>query len=96
MHVTGKIDYVELPAAGASLPAVKAFFAEAFGWSFTDYGPEYAAFNEGLDGGFYSDSAEAVNKPLVILYVFGSTTRTVRSAVKGWMEPRRKEQNLSG
>ena len=68
MHVTGKVDYVELPAPGASLPAVKAFFTEAFGWSFIDYGPEYASFSEGLDGGFYSDAAEAVNKPLVILY----------------------------
>ena len=66
MHETGKIDYVELP--GGELPAVKAFFTQAFGWSFVDYGPDYASFAEGLDGGFYSDAAEAVNKPLVILY----------------------------
>ena len=69
MREDGKIDYVEMPGGG--LPATKAFYAQAFGWSFTDYGPDYAAFNEGLDGGFYSDAEEAqevVNHPLVILY----------------------------
>ncbi len=79
MHETGKVDYVELPG-GDNLPAVKAFFAEAFGWSFVDYGPDYAAFNEGLDGGFYSDAAEAVNKPLVILY--GEDLEAVEAKVR--------------
>ena len=49
MREDGKVDYVELP--GGELPATKAFYASAFGWAFTDYGPTYAAFNEGLDGG---------------------------------------------
>jgi predicted enzyme related to lactoylglutathione lyase len=66
MREDGKIDYVEMPAG--DLPATKAFYAAAFGWSFTDYGPEYAAMSEGLDGGFYANAAEAVAKPLVILY----------------------------
>ncbi len=57
------IDYVEL--AGGDLPRTKAFYAAAFGWSFTDYGPEYAAMtNAGLDGGF---SATEQGPPLVIL-----------------------------
>ncbi|QDT44097.1 Glyoxalase-like domain protein [Gimesia alba] len=47
-----KINYVEFPSN--DLAATKAFFEAAFGWSFTDYGPEYTAFsNEGLDGGFF-------------------------------------------
>ncbi|TXK60484.1 VOC family protein [Alkalisalibacterium limincola] len=47
-----KINYVEFPSQ--DLAATKAFFHRAFGWSFVDYGPEYAAFsNEGLDGGFF-------------------------------------------
>jgi uncharacterized protein len=66
MREDGKIDYVEMPAS--DLPATKAFYAAAFGWSFTDYGPDYASMSEGLDGGFYADAAEAVKKPLVILY----------------------------
>lgn len=41
-----KLNYVELPA-GAVAP-VRDFYAQAFGLSFTDYGPSYAA-NEGGD-----------------------------------------------
>jgi predicted enzyme related to lactoylglutathione lyase len=66
MREDGKLDYLEMP--GGALPAVKAFYAQAFGWSFTDYGPEYAAFSEGLDGGFYADSTEAAPAPLPVLY----------------------------
>ncbi len=46
MREDGKLDYLELPAT--DLTAHKAFYAQAFGWSFQDYGPDYAAFNEGL------------------------------------------------
>jgi predicted enzyme related to lactoylglutathione lyase len=66
MRTDGKIDYVELPAG--DLPATKAFYAAAFGWAFTDYGPGYAAMNEGLDGGFNADPADQVKVPLVILF----------------------------
>ena len=66
MREDGKVDYVELP--GGELPAVKAFYAGAFGWRFTDYGPDYAAFSEGLDGGFQADAAEGSIKPVVVLY----------------------------
>ena len=45
-----------------------AFYEAAFGWSFTDYGPSYAAFDEGLDGGFNADAADQTGQPLVILY----------------------------
>lgn len=66
MREDGKVDYVELP--GGDLTRTKAFYAAAFGWAFTDYGPAYAAFNEGLDGGFQADEVDAVQTPLVILY----------------------------
>ena len=66
MRADGKVDYVELP--GGDLPATKEFYSKAFGWSFTDYGPEYAAFSEGLDGGFQSDAAEGRIEPVVVLY----------------------------
>jgi predicted enzyme related to lactoylglutathione lyase len=66
MRQDGKVDYVELP--GGDLAKVKAFYGAAFGWTFTDYGPEYAAFDEGLDGGFHTGEEGAADKPLVILY----------------------------
>lgn len=66
MRQDGKIDYLELPAT--DIGGVKAFYAEVFGWTFTDYGPEYAAFDEGLDGGFDADAAHRVTAPLPVLY----------------------------
>lgn len=49
------LNYVEFPAC--DIPATKAFFEQAFAWSFQDFGAEYAAFtNQGLDGGFYQSS----------------------------------------
>ena len=62
------INYIEFTCK--YIPDIKAFYSKAFGWTFTDYGPDYAAFNDGkLDGGFYysAEHEPAVN-PLVILY----------------------------
>ena len=51
---------------------MKIFYGEAFGWTFTDYGPQYAAFHgAGIEGGFdESQDYIAPNKPgaFVILY----------------------------
>jgi predicted enzyme related to lactoylglutathione lyase len=38
------IDYVEL--AVADLERAKSFYAEALGWTFNDYGPEYAGIQD--------------------------------------------------
>lgn len=82
MRETGKLDYLELPAVGGTLDRVKAFYAAAFGWSFTDYGPTYAAFDEGLEGGFQADAAEAPARPLPVLYAHDleATLAAVESA----------------
>jgi len=61
------INYIEFPAD--DLSAVKEFYGKAFGWSFTDYGPEYVAFNDGvIDGGFTKGIVAKEDGPLVILY----------------------------
>jgi len=66
-----KINYVEFPAR--DLAASKAFFHAAFGWSFVDYGPEYAAFsNQGLDGGFFTSELAATADRGSALLVFYS------------------------
>ena len=47
-----KLEYVEF--AAQNLEATKTFFQNVFGWSFTDYGEDYTAFDfQGLMGGFY-------------------------------------------
>ncbi|HKL04162.1 MAG TPA: VOC family protein [Cryomorphaceae bacterium] len=61
------INYIEFKAK--NLKAVKAFYAKAFGWDFTDYGPTYTAFSgSGVAGGFEKTDADIVNGALVILY----------------------------
>jgi hypothetical protein len=64
MREDGKLDYLEMP--GGDLPAQKAFYGAAFGWRFTDYGPDYAAYEQGLDGGFYAGGSGAA--PIPVLY----------------------------
>lgn len=71
MPVHGKIDYVEFPARDPA--ATRAFFEQAFGWSFVDYGPDYMAFSdEGLDGGFYRADLTAQASQGSALIVFYS------------------------
>ena len=46
-----KIDYIEFNVA--DIARSKAFYGNAFGWTFTDYGPDYCEFQDGrLTGGF--------------------------------------------
>ena len=70
MSAHEKLNYVEF--AAADLPATKAFFENAFGWEFTDYGPDYTAFSgQGLDGGFYTadlHSSRASGGALLVFY----------------------------
>jgi len=82
MKRTGKLDFLEMAASPATFDSVKAFYATAFGWTFTDYGPTYAAFSEGLDGGFQADPAESPVRPLPVLYseALEDTLRTVEEA----------------
>lgn len=62
------INYIEFPCR--NIPGIQAFYQRAFGWSFTDYGPDYTAFADGkLEGGFYHQTPfTPAGNPLVILY----------------------------
>ena len=70
MNEHEKINYVELPAR--DLEVTKSFFTTVFGWSFTDYGPEYSAFaDQGLDGGFFQsnlNSSTETGSALIVFY----------------------------
>lgn len=71
MNQHEKINYVEFPAK--DIEATKAFFAEAFGWSFEDFGPDYTAFsNEGIDGGFFKSDLSSTTENGSTLIVFYS------------------------
>lgn len=63
-----KIDYIEFNVA--DIAKSKAFYGNAFGWTFTDYGPQYCEFQDGrLTGGFTTLAPVNANGgPLVILF----------------------------
>ena len=64
------IDYLEMPST--DLAATKDFFSALFGWSFQDYGPDYAAFDDGrMTGGFFTAEktwSSTTECPLVVFY----------------------------
>jgi predicted enzyme related to lactoylglutathione lyase len=61
-----RIDYIEFHAT--DMAKTKAFYTQAFGWKFTDYGSDYIAFDDGrLTGGFWKEGKAGAG-PLVILY----------------------------
>jgi len=66
MREDGKLDYLEMPAT--DIDATKTFYAAAFGRTFQDYGPTYAAFDQGLNGGFDADPADRSRAPLPVLF----------------------------
>ncbi|MDJ0949105.1 MAG: VOC family protein [Alphaproteobacteria bacterium] len=61
------INYIEFKVA--DIARSKAFYGEAFGWTFTDYGPSYCEFSDGqMRGGFDASEAVITGGPLVVLY----------------------------
>ena len=62
-----RINYIEFKAN--DLAKIKGFYGQAFGWTFTDYGPDYTAFSDsGIDGGFEHTDEKISNGTLVVLY----------------------------
>jgi uncharacterized protein len=62
-----RIDYIEFNVA--NIARSKAFYGAAFGWTFTDYGPDYCEFSDGrMKGGFDATTPVSLGGPLVILY----------------------------
>ena len=63
-----RLNYLELPVR--DVPAVKAFYSSAFGWSFTDFGPDYAATMSGdTDIGLNGSSEHSTALPLPAIEV---------------------------
>ena len=92
-HTHHAIDYVELGVDDVG--RAKQFYADAFGWSFTDYGPDYAGIRgqDGDDevGGLTAMGGQAVEQtggerapggPLVLMYSddLDATVRAVEAA----------------
>jgi predicted enzyme related to lactoylglutathione lyase len=67
-----RIDYIELSAADVA--ATKRFYVDAFGWKFTDYGPDYTSFEDGrITGGFRKDASASRGGPLIVIFAVDLT-----------------------
>ena len=81
-HVHHAIDYIEFAVKDVS--EAKRFYAAAFGWTFNDYGPDYAGIQgQGREaGGLRKDADVRVGGPLVVLYsrTLDDTLRKVKEA----------------
>lgn len=61
-----QIDNIEF--AVTDIARSKAFYGAAFGWSFTDYGPQYCEFTDGRLTGGLTTGTPKPGGPLIILY----------------------------
>lgn len=62
-----RVDYIEFPAT--DIGKTKQFYSSAFGWKFTDYGPDYTSFEDGrLSGGFTTDIKGKAGSTLIVIY----------------------------
>ena len=76
-----KINYVELPAS--NFDQLQEFYTRCFGWTFTDYGPEYRAFSDGnLDGGFYlSELKSQTTNGAALIVMYANDLEAMRETI---------------
>ena len=81
MNQHEKINYVEFPSK--DLDVTKRFFADVFGWTFVDYGPEYTALEDaGLDGGFFkSDQVVSTANGSVLVVIYSKDLEFTQSKI---------------
>ena len=75
-------DYIEFTVH--DIARSKAFYASLFGWTFTDYGPGYASFDDGrIAGGFTTDGTPHPGGPLMVFYAADLDATLVRAQAAG-------------
>lgn len=76
-----RIDYVEF--AVTSVSDAKRFYSSVFGWTFEDWGPEYASFDDGrLAGGFRQAAEPAIPGQGALVIIYAVDLEAVRAKVE--------------
>jgi predicted enzyme related to lactoylglutathione lyase len=66
-QIDNRLDYMEF--AVSNIAESKRFYGEVFGWTFTDYGPDYCEFCDGrMKGGFHTQEPVSTGGALIVLY----------------------------
>ena len=80
-NVNDTINYIELPMSKKA--ETQAFYEQAFGWAFTDWGPDYISFDgAGIDGGFNRESSVAVSAPGVLVILYADDLAVTQSLIE--------------
>ena len=79
--VDRQIDNIEF--AVSDIARSRAFYDAAFGWSFTDYGPDYCEFTDGRLTGGLTTGTPKPGGPLVIFYADDLVTTQARLEAAG-------------
>ena len=82
MNIPNKINYIEIPAK--NIESAKNFFADVFGWSFMDFGPDYSCFSDqGVDGGFFkSDLTLSTNNGSALIVIYSNNLQATLDKVE--------------
>ncbi|MGO1118624.1 VOC family protein [Rhodovibrionaceae bacterium A322] len=74
------INYIELPMT--DVEATKAFYGGVFGWTFTDWGPQYISFDgAGIDGGFDGSGEASPHSPGVLVVLYAEDLPSIQQAI---------------
>ena len=74
------INYIELPTS--DIESTKKFYHDIFGWTFTDWGDEYASFEgAGIDGGFRADGKVISQPPGVLVVLYSNDLEATEKAI---------------
>ena len=83
LHRHHSVDYIEIPVVDVA--AAKRFYGSAFGWTFNDYGPDYAGIQDPRRaaevGGLAKTDSVRPGGPLVLLFS-GDLDASVKAVVE--------------
>lgn len=78
-----QINYIEFGAT--DIGRARRFYTGVFGWSFTDYGPDYTSFNAaqaGIDGGFRKvDPHRGAGEQAQLVVLYSADLKATESAI---------------
>jgi uncharacterized protein len=75
-----KIDYIEFNVT--DIDRTKSFYGSAFGWTFTDYGPDYCEFQDGRLTGGFARSSEVNPKGGALVILFADALEDVQMQIE--------------
>lgn len=75
-----KIDYIEFNVT--DIARAKAFYGSAFGWTFTDYGPDYCEFQDGRLTGGFARSVEVEPRGGALLILFADALEDIQAGIE--------------